>query len=75
MKICYTRSLQDTSELERMITIICKKNEFDRSYSQFTISSLSLLRVFTTKKYVKSGGFNMAVINNRHKFQYNTSFH
>ena len=33
MKICYTRSLQDTSELERMITIICKKNEFDRSYS------------------------------------------
>ena len=29
----------------------------------------------TTKKYVKSGGFNMAIINNRHKFQYNTSFH
>ena len=43
---------------------------------EHTLKSKRLIDyTFTTKKYVKSGGFNMAVINNRHKFQYNTSFH
>jgi len=35
----------------------------------------TLRRQSLQKKCVKSGGFNMAVIDNRHKFQYNTSFH
>jgi len=34
----------------------------------------SLVKESTTKNRVKSDGFNMAVINNRHKFQYNMSF-
>jgi len=57
-----------------------KKVEFvkkmhEKIKEQIQQENREIYKTYTTKKCVKSVGFNMAVINNRHKFQFNTSFH